>query len=69
MGQFRWTTKALLAKIESEGGIFEAIAWGIRSEDIIDNPRLSAEWRIAEEYVDELEDVFNAIEDILHEEE
>lgn len=38
-----WTNQEVANKVDWEGGIIEALYWGLRSDDIAD-PDLSAAW-------------------------
>ena len=64
-GDKRWQTRAeLAAKVEYEGGTFEALKYGIRSSDIAD-PEIAALWHDLEERYQALSPICWKIDSLL----
>jgi len=58
-------TEEFAGKVEWEGGIEEALQYGLRSTDIDDNPELEAAWAEMEKVWAEWQVYVRAVEELL----
>lgn len=60
----RWSTKALRDKVNWEGGVWDAIVYGISADDIED-PKIAELWEKADDLMRQLMPIVDDIEYIL----